>query len=144
MEPIIKEQSAMAVVILKDTILSTREDIYGNIVLSLPKGHIEVGEAVIDTAIREAYEETNIQLTAQNFVSHLSSYDIQFKNLQDEIICKKISPVLFTVKEEGTLLAKEQRIKEVCFLPIKQFLRECSYENVKSVVEEAIGILNLE
>ena len=57
------EQSAMAVVLCKGKILAIVEDIYGRKVLSLPKGHNEQGETLLQTAIRECFEETNIVWT---------------------------------------------------------------------------------
>ena len=58
----IEEKSAMAVVIYKQMILTIHEVIFGNVKISLPKGHIEANETVIECAIREAFEETNIKI----------------------------------------------------------------------------------
>lgn len=67
------EQSAMAVVLCKGKILATVEDIYGRKVLSLPKGHNEQGETLLQTAIRECFEETNIILTERKLGQGISA-----------------------------------------------------------------------
>jgi ADP-ribose pyrophosphatase YjhB (NUDIX family) len=56
----ISETSAIAVVICNNKILTTHEMIYGDLKISLPKGHSENEESIIYCAIRETFEETNI------------------------------------------------------------------------------------
>ena len=71
LEEYLEEESAMAIVIYENMILATKELIYGNEYLSLPKGHIEQGETKIETAIRECFEETNIKLDGEDLVKEL-------------------------------------------------------------------------
>lgn len=72
------EQSAMAVVLLDDKILTTKELIYGKEVVSLPKGHVEPHEELVDTAIRECFEETNIVITKNDLVQQLTPHTYEF------------------------------------------------------------------
>ncbi|MDE5565517.1 MAG: GNAT family N-acetyltransferase, partial [Anaeroplasmataceae bacterium] len=62
-----KEESAMAIVIVKNKILATKELVYGKVRLSVPKGHVENNETYIETAMRECFEETGIQLQKDNY-----------------------------------------------------------------------------
>ena len=89
------ELSAMAVVVCNGKILATTEDIYGRTVLSLPKGHNEQGETLIQTAIRECFEETNVVLTEENLVRALSPYSYQFTTPSNKLVQKTIAPFLF-------------------------------------------------
>ena len=128
------EQSAMAVVLCKGKILATVEDIYGKQVLSLPKGHNEQGETLLQTAIRECFEETNIVLTEENLVEPLIPYSYQFSTPSNKLVQKTIAPFLFKVENEGQPIAKEKRMISVQWMEISEFLEKCSYDNVKAIV----------
>ena len=130
------ELSATAVVLCQDKVLATLENIYGKLVLSLPKGHVEDGETVLDTAIRECFEETDVQLNAQDAVKELPSYSYGFTTPDGVEICKTITPILFRLNEEPTPRAKEKRISKAEFMEIGDFLRECSYENIREILKQ--------
>jgi len=130
------EQSAMAVVLCKGKILATVEDIYGRNVLSLPKGHNEQGETLLQTAIRECFEETNIVLTEENLVKALTPYSYQFSTPSNKLVQKTIAPFLFEVESEGQPIAKEKRMISTQWMEISEFLQKCSYDNVKAIVKE--------
>jgi len=130
------EQSAMAVVLCKGKILATVEDIYGRNVLSLPKGHNEQGETLLQTAIRECFEETNIVLTEENLVKALTPYSYQFSTPSNKLVQKTIAPFLFEVESEDQPIAKEKRMISVGWMEISEFLQKCSYDNVKAIVKE--------
>jgi len=130
------EQSAMAVVLCKGKILATVEDIYGRNVLSLPKGHNEQGETLLQTAIRECFEETNIVLTEENLVKALTPYSYQFYTPSNKLVQKTIAPFLFEVESEDQPIAKEKRMISVGWMEISEFLQKCSYDNVKAIVKE--------
>ena len=129
------EQSAMAVVLCKGKILATVEDIYGRNVLSLPKGHNEQGETLLQTAIRECFEETNIVLTEENMVKALTPYSYQFSTPSNKLVQKTIAPFLFEVESEVQTIAKEKRMISVQWMEIAEFLQKCSYDNVKAIVK---------
>ena len=120
------ELSAMAVVMCNGKILSTNEMIYGKETVSLPKGHKEENESIIETAIRECYEETNIVITKNDLIKELSSFSYEFLTPSNKLIRKTIIPFLFEVKEEGNPIPKEERMVSV----------QCTHENVKGIVKE--------
>ena len=120
------ELSAMAVVICKGKILSTNELIYGKETLSLPKGHKEENESIIETAIRECYEETNIVITKDDLVKELTSYSYEFLTPSNKLIRKTILPFLFEVKKEGNPIPKEERMISVKWMEKEEFIEKCS------------------
>ena len=130
------EESAMAVVIYHDKILTTNECIYGKETLSLPKGHKEENETILETAIRECFEETNIVITKDDLVTELSHYSYEFLTPSNQLIRKTIVPFLFRINREGTPLTKEKRILSVQWMPIDEFINQCPYESVKKVVQQ--------
>lgn len=130
-----QEESAMAIVFYQQQILTTNEMIYGKQVLSLPKGHVEKGETYIETAIRECFEETNLILHKDEVIDTLSPIHIEFINHHNEEIHKTIYPIVFSIKHQSLLKAKEERIISVQFMDYALFLEKCSYENVKNLLK---------
>ena len=117
-------------------ILSTNEMIYGKETLSLPKGHKEENETIIETAIRECYEETNIIVINVDFVIEFTSFSYEFLTPSNKLIRKTIVPFLFEIKEEGNPIPKEERMISVQWMDINEFLEKCTHENVKEIVKE--------
>lgn len=131
-----EELSAMAVVLCDKEILATNELIYGKEVLSLPKGHKEENESLIDTAIRECFEETNIVISKTDFIKELKSFSYEFLTPSNKPIRKTVVPFLFKVNDKGSPLAKEKRMISVSWMNKEEFLDNCTHENVKKVVRE--------
>ena len=130
------ELSAMAVVMCNGKILSTNEMIYSKETLSLPKGHKEENESLIETAIRECFEETNIVISEEDLVRQLTPYSYEFLTPSNRLVRKTIVPFLFEVNEEGNPIPKEERMLSVQWMDVAEFLEKCTHENVKSVVKE--------
>ena len=130
------EESAMAVVIYHDKILTTNECIYGKETLSLPKGHKEENETILETAIRECFEETNIVITKDDLVIELPPYSYEFLTPSNQLVRKTIVPFLFRINHAGTPLPKEKRFLSVQWMPIDVFTNQCTHESVKKVVQQ--------
>lgn len=131
------QQSAMAVVVCQNKILTTKEAVYDKTALSLPKGHIEQGESIVDAAIRECFEETNVTVTEENAVAMLTPFEVRFTDRNSRYVLKTVTPVLFEVNEFGAPKAKEERILSVDYMDINEFCQNCSYDNVRNVLAEA-------
>lgn len=136
------EKSAMGIVLYNNTILATKEDIYGTIAFSLPKGHIESNETYIETAIREVYEETGYELMEENYIDSLKPYEVKFIDHNYHLIKKMIYPIIFKVNEIKELEIKESRVKETNFYNVYEFIQNCSYDNLKNIVLEALKIID--
>ncbi len=132
------EESAMAVVFCNGRILATNELIYGSEKISLPKGHVEENEKSIEASIRECYEETNIEITEANLVKELTPYSYEFLTPSNKLVKKTLLPYLFEIKNFGSPIPKEERMISVEWMSARDFMQSCSYENVKTVVTEAL------
>lgn len=130
------EVSAMAVVLCNGKLLVTTENIYGNPRLSLPKGHQEPDETLIETAIRECFEETNVVIAPADMQRQLTAFSYEFLTPSDKLVRKTIVPFLFEIADFGNPAPKEKRVISVQWMEVADFLKNCSYENVKSVVKE--------
>lgn len=135
-----EEFCAMAVVFWDGKILATREMIFGKEAVSLPKGHVEAGETFLETAIRECLEETNIVLSRDELVRELMPYSYEFSRPTDEAarIRKTIVPFLFEAKQTGEPMPKEERVLSVQWMEVSDFLKQCSYENVRTLVKSIL------
>jgi len=136
------EKSAMGIVIYDNKILATKEEIYGNIAFSLPKGHVEKDETIVETAIREVYEETGCQLDNNDYLKELDPYEVNFIDHNYHLVKKIIYPILFKIKEYKELQIKEKRVKEISFYNIYDFIKDCSYDNVREMVLNALKDLD--
>ena len=134
------EESAMAVVLCRGKILMTKELIYGKEKISLPKGHIEKGETRMEAAIRECEEETGIHLDNESFVKELKPFSVDFTDDHDGHVRKTIYPVLFVLQKEKKVFIQEKNVLFAGFVPVEEFFQSASYDNVKGIVREAIGL----
>lgn len=134
------EVSAMGIVMLEDKILATKEDIYGNVAFSLPKGHVEKDETYIETAIREVEEETSFKLTKEDYVKSLEPYEVKFIDHNYHLVKKLIYPIIFKVNNMQDLVIKEKRVKEISFYNVYEFIQNCTYDNLKYIVLDALKI----
>lgn len=116
--------------------MSTVEEIYGKDILSLPKAHKEENETLVETAIRECFEETNILVSKDDLVKELTSFSYEFLTPENKLIRKTIVPFLFEINDYGLPLPKEKRMKSVNWMEIDVFLKKCTHNNVKEVVKE--------
>lgn len=130
------ELSVMPVVMCNDNILTTNEMIFGTNSLSLPKGHCEKKESLIETAIRECFEETNVIISKDNFVKELQPYSYEFLTPSNKLVKKTIVPLLFKVNDLGNPMKKEKNILSVQWMTKSEFIKKCSYKNVKEIVKE--------
>ena len=95
-----------------------------------PKGHIELGEAEIQAALREIKEETGI--TANISDGFLTKIEYAMKNgniKQTTYFCAKY--------ENQTIKFDEHEILNVKLLPFDEALLSLSYQDVKDVLIEA-------
>ncbi len=133
------EQCGMAVVICRNKILAIKESIYGKEISSLPKGHQEKNEEILETAIRECYEETGVALPKESLVRQLTEYSYEFLSPAKRLVRKNVTPFLFWLNEEKKTNATEKNVVSVRWLDIEAFLNQCPFDNVKNVVIEAIS-----
>lgn len=133
--PVRLELSAMAVVFCRERILTTTEMIYGKETLSLPKGHKEAQESLIETAIRECREETGVSIDRRDLVRELPSYHYDFSTPSGQLIRKVIVPFLFEVESEEAPVPQESRIVSVQWMDKTHFLASCSHDQVKAIVQ---------
>jgi 8-oxo-dGTP pyrophosphatase MutT (NUDIX family) len=106
------------------------------IILALPKGIVDAGEAPEQTAVREVHEETGLRATP---IAKLS--DIKYVYVRSwgdkERVFKIVSFYLLRY-ESGEIgeIAPEMRIevKQALWIPLKEAARKLSYRGEKDIV----------
>jgi bis(5'-nucleosidyl)-tetraphosphatase len=103
-----------------------------------PKGHVEAGEDVTDTALRELEEETGITDAAliPGF-SHEIEYF--FRDRRKRLVHKTVCFLLAQTKSADIRLSDEHVGFE--FLPYGAALKRLTYANAKSILREAESFL---
>lgn len=103
----------------------------------LPKGRIETGETLEQTAVREVKEETNVTaeiidylgVTTYTFSNYWTKYQAVEKTVSWYLM-KPLSDDLIPLRQEGFVEAK--------YLPIHDAVRMAKYDDERKVVELAL------
>lgn len=95
-----------------------------------PKGHIEAGESEEETAIREVYEETGLNIRIVPGFVKKSEYTIQGK------IEKSVS-IFLAETDETEYRLQEEEIEECDWFDYDDALRILNYENDKYILTQA-------
>ena len=127
------EKSCGAIVELNDKILLVKQKKSGN--YGFPKGHILNGESEIDTAIREVYEETNVDIEIDDKKRYSLSY------IQDENINKEVVYFLAKPKKNFKIKNQECEISNVFWVDKKEVRDILTYDNLKQVWDKVINDL---
>ena len=97
-----------------------------------PKGHVEGNELEEETAIREVFEETGINIRINSSNRVVITY-----NPKEDIV-KDV--VYFEAKAiGGSLRAQIEEIKEVMWVSIDDAFLLLTYDNAKDVLKKIIG-----
>ncbi|RAP31524.1 hypothetical protein DID78_00800 [Candidatus Marinamargulisbacteria bacterium SCGC AG-343-D04] len=92
---------------------------------SLPKGHVENDESLINTAYREIYEETGIEeLELLTYIGHYTRYKLDKNNNDDKREEKNIHLYLFKTQQQKTtpLDPDNPELKWVDINEVEQYL----------------------
>ena len=105
-----------------------------------PKGHVEAGETEEETAIREVKEETNCDAE----IIPGSRLKPIFYNPKKDIKDYKKEVVYFIGKPiTKNLVAQEEEVSDVLFVPIKEAAQAVTYDEEKEVLKEAIEFMEV-
>lgn len=118
------EKSCGAIVIDNDKVLIVKQN-KGHYIF--PKGHMEIGEEEIDTAIREVKEETNIDIKIDDISKR---YTINYKmnnGVRKEVVYFIAKPLTYDLKRQ------ESEISEVLWVSINDVYNIISYDNMKEL-----------
>lgn len=100
-----------------------------------PKGHIEQGETLEQTALREVLEETGLHINIIDGFSCVSKYKIRDK------IDKTVTIFVGTTSDTSTVIQREE-IEDFIWLTYDKAMNLLKFENDKNILESAYNFLN--
>ena len=109
------------------------------IIWCLPKGHVEKGEQLKATALREVREETGI---TGSILNSLGSIRYSFFDLESQKNIFKTVHFFLIRYEEGKLSDHDDEVEEVKWFSVDQALKRIEYPGETAVLKKAIKKLS--
>ncbi|WP_236790345.1 NUDIX hydrolase [Amycolatopsis sp. GM8] len=134
----VDETSAGGLVVDADrlrAVLIGRLDRHGKLLWSLPKGHIEDGETLPETALREVKEETGI---SARVLSPLGTIDYWFV-AERRRVHKTVHHFLLEAVG-GELSDEDVEVTEVAWVPIVDLETRLAYTDERALVRKALEL----
>ena len=101
-----------------------------------PKGHVEIGETEIETAMREVKEETNLDVE----INENKRYTIEY--ITDKGTLKQV--VLFIAKKvNGDERCQESEIKSMKWMTFEDAIKTITYDNIRELFSKILKEENL-
>ena len=123
-----KEKSCGCIIIEKDKVLIIQQT-KGH--WGFPKGHVEVGETEIETAIREVKEETNLDVE----INENKRYTMEY--ITDKGALKQV--VLFVAKKiNGNEKYQESEIKSMKWMTFDDAIKTITYDNTRELFSKIL------
>ena len=128
-----KEKACGCVIIEKNKVLLIQqtEGHWG-----FPKGHVEVGETEIETALREVKEETNLDVK----INENKKYTIEY--ITDKGTLKQV--IFFIAKKiSGNEKYQESEIKSMKWMTFEDAIKTITYDNTRELFSKILKEENL-
>jgi 8-oxo-dGTP pyrophosphatase MutT (NUDIX family) len=107
----------------------------------LPKGHVEEGERIGETAVREVREETGLEGRVERKLGAIF-YSYRAKSKEGEAIRISKRVYFFLLKHfGGDVDAHDYEVDEARWFPIEEAVKKLSFATEKKMVRKAQSIL---
>jgi 8-oxo-dGTP pyrophosphatase MutT (NUDIX family) len=107
----------------------------------LPKGHVEEGEHVAQTAVREVREETGLVGKVEGKLGSISyTYRAKSKGGEALRISKRVTFFLLRYSE-GEVYGHDYEVDEARWFPIDEAFGKLTFETEKKMVRRALSVL---
>jgi len=101
---------------------------------SFPKGHVELGESEIQTALREVREETGLQIQLLKGFRHCVEYYPK-PNIRKQVI------YFLGNTQDETIIPQEEEVNEACWLDWEEAYQRVTFENDRHLLSRATAFL---
>ena len=121
-----KEKSCGTIIIKNDEVLIIKQQ---SGFCGFPKGHVEIGETEIETAIRETKEETNIDVEVNENLRFEMSY-ITDKNIDKTVVFFVAKPL------NEKLIIQEEELSDAKWVKFNEVEDNLTFDNAKKLWRE--------
>ncbi len=97
---------------------------------SFPKGHVENGETLEDTAVREVFEETGLHIKILPGFKCKSEYSIQNR-------IKKTVQIFVAATDDTQTIIQQEEIEDYLWLTYDKAYKQLKFENDKTILKDA-------
>lgn len=104
---------------------------------SLPKGKVESGESLEETALREIEEEIGLKGSIVAYLGE-SSYEYE---LRDRWFTKAVKYYLVEVSADAKVVVAPDEVIDTCWVSFKQAYELDIYDNVREILRRAEDVL---
>lgn len=122
--------------------------IFGNAILLLkkfngdwvlPKGRVEKGEDLENTALREVLEETGVK---GKIIEYIGKVNYQYENLKDnEIVSKTVHWYLMSASNMDCIPQKNEGFIEASFVHMDKVAEILRYDDEKKIITKGLNII---
>lgn len=106
---------------------------------TLPKGHQELGESLIETAIREIKEEAGLK--GLRYISSVGKTSFRFRH-EGALIEKHVQFFLFEAPADAKeVLTGEEAIWEAIWVPVSKLFETSGYRNLDRLLSKSLRII---
>ena len=106
---------------------------------AFPKGHGNSGESPLESAIRELYEETGLEI--ERLLKDLPLTEKYKFHRKRDVIWKSVA--YFPAVVKGTLLLQQAEISDAKWVPLEDAVKYLTYKEARQMCLEILGLLNV-
>lgn len=130
-----EETSAGGVVIFGNALLLLKK-FNGDYVL--PKGRVEKGESLEETALREVEEESGVRGTIEGYIGEAN---YRYRNYKyNEIVTKTVHWYLMSTNSMDNVPQKSEGFIDVVFVHIDKAAEMAKYDDERRIIEKGLEI----
>jgi 8-oxo-dGTP pyrophosphatase MutT (NUDIX family) len=113
----------------------------GRLTWGLPKGHVEPGETLAETAIREVREETGIEAAIERMLGDIRYEFTKRPGTDDAVRIRKRVRYYLMRRTGGRLADRDDELDTVRWVTLAEATRMLTFANERRIARVAVGML---
>ena len=113
----------------------------GRLTWGLPKGHVEAGETLAETAVREVREETGVEAEVERLLGDIRYVFVKRPGTDDAVRIRKRVRYYLMRRTGGRLSDRDDELDEVRWIPLAAASRMLTFANERGIARRAVAVL---